>query len=335
MITSDRTPLLSVTVLNYNYGHYLPGCLDSILKQSFKDFEVILINDKSTDNSLEIIKPYLADPRVRLVDHQENQGFVKSLIEGAELSCGKYITVISADDWVVDTTAFEKQIAVMEQDAEIAFVYSAYHHYVDEQTWESTWQGAKAGYLLPGLEAFNKLVINPFLLHTGTVIRKTAYEKVGGYDRSTRYLVDTRMWLSLCHVGKVAYIDDALYAYRRHGGNMSRNAKALRREIAEVLNTISWSFEKHPMARQKAFVQLRSQAERRALVAFAMDDVFRDHYRAGWQSYLISLQLRPLQTLLQRGTIILFLRTLLGGKNYNRLIGVNTRFVPRMKFGAL
>src|SRR5260370_11113027 len=90
-------PALSVTVLNYNYAHYLPRCLDSILSQTWTDFELILINDRSTDNSLEVIQPYLKDPRVRLIDHAINRGFVSSLLEGCELSRGRYITVISAD----------------------------------------------------------------------------------------------------------------------------------------------------------------------------------------------------------------------------------------------
>lgn len=328
-------PLLSVTVLNYNYGHFLPTCLDSILGQSFTDFELILINDKSTDNSLAVIGPYLKDPRIRLVDHQENQGFVRSLIEGADISRGKYITVISADDWVARPTAFEQQIAVMERDAAIAFVYSAYDHHLDEANRESTWVGANASYVLPGLEAFKQLVVNPFLLHTGTVIRKLAYDKVGGYDRTTTYLVDTRMWLSLCHVGKVAYIDEALYAYRRHGKNMSRSAAALQREIREVLNTISWSFEQHPDAKRRDLVALKAEAERRALIAFAMDDIFRDHYQAGWQSFMIALRMRPLQTLLQPSTAAMALRTVLGGRGYSSLRGLKTKLVgPRQVAAA-
>src|SRR5215831_13668629 len=63
-------PMLSVAVLNYNYAHYLPQCLDSILRQTWTDFELILINDCSTDNSLEVIQPYLADPRLEFINHK-------------------------------------------------------------------------------------------------------------------------------------------------------------------------------------------------------------------------------------------------------------------------
>src|SRR5688500_8060750 len=68
-------PTPSVTVLNYNYGSYLPRCLESILEQTYQDFELIVIDDCSTDNSLEVVKPYLSDPRVRLVSHAKNVGY--------------------------------------------------------------------------------------------------------------------------------------------------------------------------------------------------------------------------------------------------------------------
>src|SRR5262245_2119770 len=109
-----QSPALSVTVLNYNYAHYLPKCLESILSQTWSDFELILINDRSTDNSLEVIQPYLSDRRVRLIDHDQNRGYIASLIEGSKLSRGRYITVISADDFCVSDRAFESLLRSME-----------------------------------------------------------------------------------------------------------------------------------------------------------------------------------------------------------------------------
>src|SRR3954463_5362111 len=112
-----KQPALSVTVLNYNYAHYLPRCLDSILAQTFTDFEIVLIDDCSNDDSLEVIQPYLADPRVRFFPHAQNAGFAKSLIEGTEEhSRGEFLTVVSADDVILETNAFEKQIALLKPD---------------------------------------------------------------------------------------------------------------------------------------------------------------------------------------------------------------------------
>jgi glycosyltransferase involved in cell wall biosynthesis len=67
MPETNVAPILSITVTNYNYAHLLPTCLDSILSQRFSDFEVIVIDDRSTDHSLDVIQPYLHDRRVRLI----------------------------------------------------------------------------------------------------------------------------------------------------------------------------------------------------------------------------------------------------------------------------
>lgn len=331
METEDiAAPLLSVTVLNYNYGHFLPTCLESILSQTFTDFEVILINDTSTDNSLEIIQPYLNDKRIRLVDHKVNQGFVGSLIEGAELSRGKYITVISADDWVLDPTAFSKQITVLEQDPEVVFAYTAYGHFEVEGKCEHVWRAAETSYIRPGRESFEEIVLNPYILHSGTIIRKTAYIAIGGYTPTLRYAVDVRMWLGLCHVGKVAYINEILYAYRRHGSSMSKNPTSIRRTIEEVLAALDWSFSLLPADDQKQLRQLQKRANKKALIAFAADEIFRDCYRAGWRGFGIAMRTRPTQTLFQKMTLLLALRTILSSHRYAQLRAAMSRVtVPK------
>jgi glycosyltransferase involved in cell wall biosynthesis len=315
----DQRPLLSITILNYNYAHYLSTCLDSILSQDFKDFEIILINDTSTDNSLNVIKPYLEDTRIRLIDHEVNKGFVASLIEGSEASRGKYITVISADDWILDLSAFRKQIAILEQDADIAFVYSSYGHFETPDKCDFVWRASDRDYVLDGLDAFRNLIVNPFLLHSGTIIRKTAYHTIGGYETTYSHLVDTRMWLSLCHVGKVAYISDTLYAYRRHGSNMSKNPQSFRRHLEEALQTIDWSFGKLTIDQQKELAWLKNKAVRKTLMAFPIDDIFRNHYRNGWICFWAALKLRPTQTLFQKMTLLITLRTILGRNGYQAL----------------
>ncbi len=158
---SASTPLLSVTVLNYNYAQYLPVCLDSILGQTFRDFELIIINDCSKDNSLEVLQPYLADPRVRLVDHQINKGFVVSLIEGTDLSRGKYVTVISADDYCISPLAFARLIEMMESEDAPAFAYSAYGQYGDDGVCRYVRRTHPASYIRSGLDEFRELVSGP------------------------------------------------------------------------------------------------------------------------------------------------------------------------------
>ena len=120
-------PLLSVTVLNYNYGRYLGECLDSILSQTFKDFEVIVIDDCSSDDSVAVVTPYLQDSRVRLIPHERNVGFAGSLMEATEVhSRGELLMVVSADDVVRRNDAFERQVNLMEASDNSAFCFAAY-----------------------------------------------------------------------------------------------------------------------------------------------------------------------------------------------------------------
>ena len=97
----DRQPEISVIVPVYNVAQYLPACLDSILAQTFRDFELILIEDGSTDGSREIAEAYAAkDARVRLVKHRGNHGVTAAHNLGLELSRGTYVNFVDSDDIV-------------------------------------------------------------------------------------------------------------------------------------------------------------------------------------------------------------------------------------------
>jgi glycosyltransferase involved in cell wall biosynthesis len=314
-----RAPLLSVTVLNYNYAHYLPQCLDSILRQTWTDFELILINDCSTDNSLEVIQPYLADPRVKLVDHPQNKGYIASLIEGSERSRGKYITVVSADDYCISDRAFETLVQVMEADPEIAFAYSAHGTYGDDgiRTWLSL--PLPQSCVRSGAEEYRHLILSGnHLLHSGVIIRATAYNAAGGYDPTARYDCDYLMWLMLCGQGKVAYCADELYAYRRHASNMSVNTSGISRAIHEDIYGITKSF---------AFMRgtpgisedLRMQGLKRGLTAPSMGHAFSGRPLLAWYAYWCAFRIHPMLTVFQSRTLILIARTVLGQRNFDGL----------------
>lgn len=319
MTANYQVPLLSVTVLNYNYGHFLANCLDSILHQSFTDFEVILINDCSTDNSLEVIQPYLRDPRIRLVNHTQNKGFVASLIEGMALSRGTYLNVISADDWVVSPHAFARQIEVLERHPQVVMAFSAYGLYADEQTLSFVSRLSPASYVRDGRDVFADFLLKGYPQHSGTMIRKSAYQAIGGYDPTLRWSLDAQMWLGLCHFGDIAYIDEMLYAYRRHPSSMSKDPTALRNAILELFRIFDWTFSLMPEEEQRKRQWLYRKARQRALISFAADAVFSGNIPLGWQFYKVGLQVSPWETLFQKGSLAIALRALLGARLYDRL----------------
>lgn len=309
-------PTLSVTVLNYNYGKYLPQCLDSILRQTWTDFELILINDCSTDNSLEVIQPYLADPRVKLVDHPQNKGYIASLIEGSELSRGKYITVISADDYCVSDCAFATLVQMLEIDEQIVFAYSAHGNYGND--------GARVWLVRPrdesgvrtGVQEYRDLILENYILHSGVIIRANTYRTVGGYDASVRYACDTLMWLMLCGQGKVAYSTDELYAYRLHGSNMSDSTGGIRIGLWEHLNAIERTFadmRKSPEIRYGLYARAMKQIIRTTILS----KLFSGHPKLAWYAFWCSVRLHPVFTIFQRSTLILIGYTLLGPARFN------------------
>ncbi|MDB5057677.1 MAG: glycosyl transferase family protein [Chloroflexi bacterium] len=324
---SPVTPLLSVTVLNYNYARYLPQCIDSILSQTCSDFELILINDCSTDSSLDVIERYRGDPRVRVVNHEKNKGYIASLVEGTQLSVGKYITVISADDYCVSNQAFAKLLELLEADEKVVLAYSAHGLYGDDGIRTYLRRPHPQSRVRTGPEEFQDLVQENYILHSGAVIRAAAYHAVGGYDPSARYAPDTIMWMMLCSQGKVAYCADELFAYRVHHSNMSTSHGGIRDGLRESLEGIDKAYS---ALRGSAGINdsLYRQAVKRNLVAAATDNIFAGRIQNGWYAYLCGARLHPIWTVVQKRTLILLLRTVLGARYFLLLKGALQR-IPR------
>ena len=99
---------ISVLIPVYNTEKYLKSCLDSVIKQSLKDIEIICVDDKSTDDTLKILKQYAAqDSRIKLVEQQKNGGLSNARNAGLEVACGAYIGFVDSDDYV-DLEFYEK-----------------------------------------------------------------------------------------------------------------------------------------------------------------------------------------------------------------------------------
>ena len=122
------TPSLSVILPIYNVEEYLSECLDSLLSQTFKDFEIICINDGSTDNSLSILEKYAdKDARFRLID-KKNEGYGKAINQGISLAKGDYVAVLETDDFI-EPTMYEELYRIAEQHPSVDIIKSEYHFY--------------------------------------------------------------------------------------------------------------------------------------------------------------------------------------------------------------
>ncbi len=314
------TTRLSVTVLNYNYARFLPACLDSILTQTFPDFELIVIDDCSTDDSLQAIAPYRGDPRVSVVAHESNAGYVASLLEGSdERSSGEYITVISADDLVLRPDAFERQVALLGANREATFCFSGFERIFSGSGSREVHRSFDGDRVIAGEEMFRRTLLdnNVQVLHTGTIVRRDAYLRSGGYARDLRYAPDTDLWLRLSLDGPAAYVADALYGYRIHAAQMS-GTESHRPQMTETLGVLDRACAAAE-ARGMKLGSLRRDGMRAYLFGAAMDEAFRGDRRAAFSRCRTALSLRPKDALLARDFRIILLRAALGERFYGMM----------------
>jgi glycosyltransferase involved in cell wall biosynthesis len=313
-------PVLSVLVLSYNYGHYVGTCLDSILGQTFTDYELIVINDASSDNTREVLAKYQADPRVRVVHHEKNTGFVASLIEGTEVhSRGEFRLVISADDGIESPHAFERQIASLRANPERAFCFSDVVRFYDDGSMPTT-----VHHSFPedtthyGEEAFRILLTNRSVwpCHSGAMLRADAYFRAGGYRRDLTMPLDLAMWLALAMEGGFSYCAEPLYRYRVHHQQMS--TKKVEQNTKEVVSAIEIACE---MAESRGLhlAGLRLQGLRTHLGGNLMYDAFNGQSAVAFRRLVSSVRHAPAAVLSSRDAWLAGLRMALGRQPFQFL----------------
>ncbi len=201
------TPKISVVMSVYNGEKYLKEAIQSILQQTYQDFEFIIINDCSTDKTNEIIKSF-NDPRIKVIDNQENIGLTKSLNKGVGVAKGQYIARMDADD-VSLPHRFKTQIEFLEKNFQYALVGSSYYQINDT--------GKIRVYtkvLIGNLELHSGLLEQNWFVHGSVMIRKSAFISCNGYNEEFKYAQDYDLWLRLSEHFKIANIEEPLYYWR-------------------------------------------------------------------------------------------------------------------------
>ncbi|MGE0598383.1 MAG: glycosyltransferase [Dehalococcoidia bacterium] len=275
---ADASPALSVLVLNHNYAEYLPECLESILSQSFRDFELIILDDASTDDSAATVGPYLADARVRMARHATNEGYTRSLIEGtSELSRGEYLMVISADDFALDRDAFLLQIDHMRCDSQRVACFSAFAK-VRHGSEREVRRPLAADAIISGRDLIRRQLLDRefAILHSGTMIRASAYREAGGYRADLKNYVDLAMWVALGRLGSFAYINRPLYAYRIHEAQLSGSGVRRRATLREGVKVLR---EAATEAEREGVGMTLGRTLRTRIADLALADAFADRRR--------------------------------------------------------
>ena len=215
---------VSVVMSVFNGERYLGEAMDGILEQTYRDLELVVIDDGSTDGSPEILEERRrSDARLR-VFRQENRGLTRSLNRGVELSQGEYIARMDADD-VADRNRIERQVAFMDAHPDVGLLGTGYHE-IDE---DGRTLGVKAFPTDDRTLRATLIRYNPFF-HASVMLRREVFGAVGLYDPAWPSVEDYELWFRVARRFRLANLKEPLGMRRYDGVNIS-----IRRDNEQLL----------------------------------------------------------------------------------------------------
>jgi glycosyltransferase involved in cell wall biosynthesis len=235
--------LVSVIIPSYNHEKYIAKCIDSVLQQTHKNLELIIIDDGSEDSSNDIISSY-TDQRIKYVK-QSNSGAHNAINKGLELAKGNYLTILNSDD-LYHATRLEKCLQIFENDLSIEFI-STWIDIINvsgntlgtKRAWQNMepWniRNKELTFAESTDYALNALMANFVSTTSNMIFKRVVYEKIGGM-RNLRFTHDWDFLLRVCSNFNCFNLEESLLSYRIHETNtISSNRKWMIFEICWVI----------------------------------------------------------------------------------------------------
>ncbi len=207
----NNIPTLTIQMCTYNRAHYITQAIDSVLSQTFQDFELLILDDCSTDNTEEVMAAYLTDPRIKYIKNEQNLGITKNRNKALALSNGKYIAVLDSDDYWTDNTKLEKQINFLNKNPDYILI-GTNMTIVDEQNKTIK----KVSYPSSNFLIKNLLLLKNLFCHSSVMYKKQEIINLGSYDESLPIWEDYDLWLKIGNKYKFANLNTYTTAYRQH-----------------------------------------------------------------------------------------------------------------------
>lgn len=232
-----ENPIVSVIIPSYNHENYLPRAIDSVINQSYPHFEIIVVDDGSTDNTKNVCLRY---PSVKYV-YQPNAGLSSARNRGVEISSGQYLVFLDADDWLLKN-ALECNLNILMPNTKVAFVSGGHKVYYEpeDKTWIVQKEVNENHYL--------RLLEGNFIGMHATVMYRNWVFKTFLFDTSLRYCEDYDLYLKITRKHPVVHHTGLIAVYRIHDNNMSSNYSEMMRHallvLEENLKNIKTSEEK-------------------------------------------------------------------------------------------
>lgn len=223
-------PRISVVLPAYNAEEFIAEAIESILNQTFTDFELIILNDGSTDRTPEIIQKYAKmDKRIVFVNNPENRGLIAVLNQGLDMARGEFVARMDADD-ISLPTRFEKQVAYMDSHPDVGVLGT-----VIQGFGMLDWPGIQ----IPVVTVFDMLKQN-YMAHPSIMIRKSILDKHNlRYNPEYKHCEDLELWSRMIFLTKFHNVMEKLLMYRVSGHNVSmNNGEHQKKMTAEIRNNL-------------------------------------------------------------------------------------------------
>ncbi len=245
-------PKVSVIICSHNREKLLPRAIDSVLNQSFKDFELIIIDDASSDATQQLVKDYIQkDDRIRYFKNDHNLGISKSRNRGCSLARANYIAMLDSDDWWLKQDKLLKQVKLLDSKPMIGLVgtgivlYDEKDNFIKEDIFESEDKKIR-----------RKILSKNQFAQSSVVFRKEAYLNAGSYNEEMIVCDDLALWLEIGLRYKLANLPEALTAYLVNPEGISKLEKIrLIKETGSLIEKYKMNYPGYLKAKLKNFLR--------------------------------------------------------------------------------
>lgn len=227
---------ISILMTVYNGANYLKESIESILNQTFKDFELIIVNDYSSDNTVQIIKKF-NDKRIRLFNLNSRLGRTKALNYGLNRCSSELIAIQDADD-ISNNTRLEKLLKQISKDKNLGLVFSNFE-IIDSKS--EILKKPKIDFFTKKKLFFSKLKYINLIAHSSVIFKRNIKKKIFFYDENYEYAQDYKMILYYLKNSQIHQVNENLVKIRDHSENMTNQKKLYKKRVLENLNLLNFS----------------------------------------------------------------------------------------------
>jgi glycosyltransferase involved in cell wall biosynthesis len=227
----SNNPLVSILTTNYNGEEFIHDAVTSVLNQTYTNWELIIIENGSIDNSINEIAKF-KDSRIKLYKFEKNIGRTNALIQAANFSTGEYICILDIDD-TFEISKINSQLDFLLNHPNVVLLGTSYNLINKKNNLINTVIIPNNKYVFPNTFTY----LNP-IAHSSVMFRRTSYQYVNGYDNSFIFAQDFDLWIKLSEIGEISFLDIPLTNIRLTSTSMSNDISQIDLRLNEVVENL-------------------------------------------------------------------------------------------------